>query len=75
MTPHASSPDPNVAPVRAGFDALNRGDLEGCAALAAPDLVMNLAGAPDPLHGRELWRQNAEEWICSDVAGLMRQLS
>jgi ketosteroid isomerase-like protein len=64
-----------VAPVRAGFDALNRGDLEGCAALAAPDLVMNLAGAPDPLHGRELWRQNAEEWICSDVAGLMRQLS
>lgn len=45
--------------VRAGFAALNAGDLDACIALASPDLIINLAGLPEPLHGRDTWREGA----------------
>jgi steroid delta-isomerase-like uncharacterized protein len=45
--------------VRAGFEDFNAGDLDACLARATPDLVMHLAGAPEPLHGRETWRAGA----------------
>jgi steroid delta-isomerase-like uncharacterized protein len=136
---HAPSPGDNAALIRDCLDLFNAGDLDGCAARTAPDLVMNLAEAPAPMHGREIWRHGArlmrsafpditahiedivaerdrvavrltfrgthsgeflgvpatgrsveyvshefyrladgliaEEWICSDSAGLMRQLT
>ena len=139
MTPEITSPAANVELVRAGFQAFNAGDADGCMALAAPDLIINLAEMPEPQHGREVWRQGfammqlafpglqahiedifaaqdkvavrlrfrgthsgdflgfpatgrtveyvshefyriadgliAEEWICSDMATLLRQLS
>ena len=53
------SADTNLALVRAGFDDFNSGDLDACVAHAAPDLVMHLAGLPEPLHGRERWREGA----------------
>jgi steroid delta-isomerase-like uncharacterized protein len=129
----------NVELVRAGFEALNAGDLDACVELTSPDLIINLAELPEPLHGRDIWRQGAamfrrafpdlhaeiedifgsgdrvavrlsmsgthrgeylgipatgrpvsyvshefyrvqsgliaEEWICSDMAGLLRQIS
>ncbi|HET9975273.1 MAG TPA: ester cyclase [Streptosporangiaceae bacterium] len=46
--------------VRAGFQAFNAGDVGECLALAAPDLIINLAELPEPQHGRETWRQGFE---------------
>lgn len=49
----------NVELVRAGFEALNGGDLDACLELTNPDLIINLAELPEPLHGRDIWRQGA----------------
>jgi steroid delta-isomerase-like uncharacterized protein len=46
--------------VRAGFEAFNNGDADGCLALVRPDLIMNLAELPEPQRGREVWRQGFE---------------
>lgn len=51
--------DANVTIVCAGFDHFNSDDLDGCLALTAPDLVMHLAEAPEPIRGREVWREGA----------------
>ncbi len=50
----------NAELIRAGFAALSAGDVDGCLALAAPDLIINLAELPEPQHGRETWRQGFE---------------
>jgi steroid delta-isomerase-like uncharacterized protein len=55
-----TSPAENVELVRAGFQAFNAGDADECLALAAPDLIMNLAELPEPRHGREVWREGFE---------------
>jgi steroid delta-isomerase-like uncharacterized protein len=57
MTSGITSPAANVELVRGGFAAFNAGDAEGCVALTAPDLIMNLAEIPEPQHGRDVWRQ------------------
>lgn len=139
MTSQSTSPTANAELVRAGFRAFNAADADGCMALAAPNLIINLAELPEPQHGLEVWRQGydmmrhafpdlqahiedifaaqdkvavrlrfrgthsgeflgfgptgrtieyvshefyrivdrliAEEWICSDTATLLRQLS
>jgi steroid delta-isomerase-like uncharacterized protein len=139
MTSEVTSTAANAELVRAGFAAFNAGDADACMALAAPDLIMNLAELPEPQHGQEVWLQGfgmmkqafpdlqahiedlvaaadkvavrvrfrgthsgeflgipatgraveyvshefyriaggliAEEWICSDMATLLRQLS
>lgn len=49
----------NIELVRAGFEALNAGDLDACIELVKPDLIINLAELPEPLHGRDIWRQGA----------------
>lgn len=49
----------NIELVRAGFEALNTGDLDACIELVKPDLIINLAELPEPLHGRDIWRQGA----------------
>lgn len=54
------SEEAHVELVRAGFDAFNANDLDACLALAAPDLIINLAELPEPLHGHDTWRQGAE---------------
>jgi steroid delta-isomerase-like uncharacterized protein len=139
MTSEITPPATNIELVRAGLEALNAGNAGACMALAAPDLIMNLAELPEPRRGQEVWRQGfammkhafpdlrghiedivaagdkvavrlrfrgthsgeflgipatgraieyvshefyrvadgliAEEWICSDMATLLRQLS
>jgi len=60
MTTQTSSPAANAELVRAGFQALNAGDVGECLALAAPDLIINLAELPEPQHGQETWRQGFE---------------
>jgi steroid delta-isomerase-like uncharacterized protein len=49
----------NIELVRAGLSALNAGDLDACTELASPDLIINLAQLPEPLHGRDTWREGA----------------
>jgi len=53
------APETNVELVRAGLAALNAGDLDACIELASPDLIINLAELPAPLHGRDTWREGA----------------
>lgn len=60
MTPETTSPNANIELIRAGLDDFNAGDLDGCVARAAPDLVTNLAELPEPMQGRGAWRQGAE---------------
>jgi SnoaL-like polyketide cyclase len=69
--------------VRAEFEALNAGDLDACVELARPDLIINLGitatGRPVSYVSHEFYRIAdgliAEEWICSDMAGLLRQIA
>jgi steroid delta-isomerase-like uncharacterized protein len=60
MTSQITSSAANAELVCAGFRAFNAGDADGCMALAAPDLIINLAELPEPRHGREAWRQGFE---------------
>jgi steroid delta-isomerase-like uncharacterized protein len=60
MTSQITSPGANAELVRAGLRAFNAGDADQCLAIAAPDLVINLAELPEPRHGREIWRQGFE---------------
>ncbi len=60
MTSETTSTEANIELIRAGFEALNAGDLDACVAAAASDLVMNLAELPEPIYGTATWRQNAE---------------
>jgi steroid delta-isomerase-like uncharacterized protein len=60
MTSQSTPPAMNAELVRAGFQAFNSGDADQCLALAAPDLITNLAELPEPRHGREVWRQGFE---------------
>lgn len=60
MTSQTASPDTNIALVRAAFDELNAGDLDACMTRLAPNFVINYAEVPEPLHGRDVWRQGVE---------------
>jgi steroid delta-isomerase-like uncharacterized protein len=60
MTSQSTSPAMNAELVRAGFQAFNSGDADQCLALAAPDLITNLAELPEPRHGRGVWWQGFE---------------
>src|SRR6202161_1283677 len=55
MTSQTTTPAANLELVRAGFQAFNAGDADGCMALTTPDLIINLAELPEPQHGREVW--------------------
>jgi steroid delta-isomerase-like uncharacterized protein len=59
-SPHAPS-ETNVELVRAGFDSFNANDLDACIDQLAPDFVINLAELPEPLRGREVWREGVEQ--------------
>jgi steroid delta-isomerase-like uncharacterized protein len=50
----------NAAFVRESYEALNAGDLDKLQTIAAPEIVMHLAELPEPLHGRETWKQGFE---------------
>jgi steroid delta-isomerase-like uncharacterized protein len=49
----------NIDVVRDAVDLFNADDLDGCVERMAPDFVMHLAELPDPLPGREAWRDGA----------------
>ena len=48
--------DANLELVRASLELFNANDIDGCIARIAPGLVMHLAELPEPLRGRDTWR-------------------
>jgi len=50
----------NLELIRSATEALNAHDLDACVGYIAPDFIIHLAELPQPLYGRETWRQNAE---------------
>lgn len=60
MTSEIASTAANVELVRAASRAFNAGNTDECLARIAPDFIINLAELPEPMHGREAWRQNFE---------------
>lgn len=47
----------NVELMRGALEAFNRESPDTCAALIAPDFIINLAGLPHQMRGREVWKQ------------------
>jgi steroid delta-isomerase-like uncharacterized protein len=60
MTLQTESPEANAALVRELIGAFNAGDTERLLAVVAPNIVIHYAEMPEPLHGRETWRQGFE---------------
>jgi steroid delta-isomerase-like uncharacterized protein len=55
-----SSPDANIELVRASLEAFNANEIDCCLAVLADDFDMHLAELPEPLHGRDTWREGVE---------------
>lgn len=60
MPSSADQVSANVELMRSTMEAFNAHDLGTCESRITPDFVIHLAELPEPLHGRETWRQNAE---------------
>jgi steroid delta-isomerase-like uncharacterized protein len=60
VDPRPGSPEANAALVRESVEAFNAGDMERLLKVAAPDIVIHYAEMPQPLQGRETWRQGYE---------------
>lgn len=50
----------NIELLRSTTDALNAHDLSACENRITPNFIIHLAELPEPLYGRQTWRQNAE---------------
>jgi steroid delta-isomerase-like uncharacterized protein len=60
MSSQSGSASANAALVRESVEALNAGDTERLLTVVAPDIVIHYAEMPEPLHGRETWKQGFE---------------
>jgi len=60
MTSEARSPGANATLLRRSVEAFNAGDIAALLAVAAPDIVIHYAEMPEPLQGRDTWRQGYE---------------
>jgi steroid delta-isomerase-like uncharacterized protein len=61
----------NIDLVRTAFAAFNSGNLETCAEFITDDFIINIAGMPFQMRGRDAWMQNAQVMHSAfpDVAG------
>jgi steroid delta-isomerase-like uncharacterized protein len=50
----------NIELIRSAFAALNSANLDTCARFLTDDFVINLAGMPYQMRGRDAWIQNAQ---------------
>lgn len=60
MPADSTDPQANIELVRTAFAAFNETDLEVCTQFLTEDFVINLAGMPFQMRGRDAWIQNAE---------------
>lgn len=49
----------NIELVRAGLAAFNSGKLDNCAEFLTDDFIINIAGMPFQMRGRDAWMDNA----------------
>ena len=49
----------NIELVRAAFAAFNSGKLDDCAEFLTDDFIINIAGMPFQMRGRDAWMDNA----------------
>lgn len=62
-TTTAPATEKNLALLRTAYEALESGDLDACVEMMTENFIANLPGAPDPLHGREIWRLGAQAML------------
>ena len=60
MPSQSTPPAMNAELVRAVCRAFNAHNADECLAHIAPDFIINLAELPEPMRGRETWRQGFE---------------
>jgi steroid delta-isomerase-like uncharacterized protein len=60
MSSPSGSAAANAALVLESIEAINAGDTERLLAVVAPGIVIHYAEMPEPLHGRDSWRQGFE---------------
>jgi steroid delta-isomerase-like uncharacterized protein len=60
MSSPSGSAAANAALVLESIEAINAGDTERLLAVVAPGIVIHYAQMPEPLHGRDTWRQGFE---------------
>jgi len=53
----------NMALLHTAYRSLESGELDACVELLTEDFIANVPGLPDPLHGREVWRQGARAML------------
>lgn len=46
--------------LRTAYATLESGDLDACVEMLTENFIANVPGLPDPLHGRDIWRQGAQ---------------
>lgn len=60
MPSSADQVSANVELIRSTMEAFNAHDFSTCERHITPNFIIHLAELPEPLHGRERWRQGAE---------------
>jgi steroid delta-isomerase-like uncharacterized protein len=58
-----ATPEKITAIMRKAYGTLQNGGLEAAAELLTEDFIANLPGLPEPLHGREIWKQGARSML------------
>ncbi|MBP8534381.1 ester cyclase, partial [Streptomyces sp. MK37H] len=53
----------NPALLRRAYESLERGDLDACVDMLTENFIANVPGVPDPLHGRDVWRQGTQAML------------
>ena len=60
MSPSADAHPSNIELIKSTMEAFNANDLDTCTSRLSERFVIHLAELPQPLHGREVWRQGAD---------------
>lgn len=58
-----TAPQQNIALMQEAYAALGRRDFAAAAELLTPDFIINLAGVPQQMRGRDRWRKNTETFF------------
>ncbi|MER5932419.1 ester cyclase [Streptomyces sp. NPDC002054] len=53
----------NLALLHTAYGMMASGDLDACVEVLTEDFIANVPGAPEPLHGREIWRLGAQTML------------
>lgn len=57
----------NIALLCTAFQAVEGGDLDAAEGMLTEDFIASLAGSPESLRGREVWRLGAQSMLESSL--------